>query len=93
MIAIGMPVRRLATIARSSLKVGLIPADGIGKEVIPVSHALYTLKAEVDQGIQAARAALLALGSDVPKPEFVDLSAGFEHFSRTGTALPDETIE
>ena len=94
MIAFGMPVRRLATIARSSLKVGLIPADGIGKEVIPVGfYSLYTLKTEVDQGIQAARAALLALGSDVPKPEFVDLLAGFEHFSRTGTALPDETIK
>jgi homoisocitrate dehydrogenase len=33
-----------------------------------------------------------ALGSDIPKPEFVDLLAGFELFTRTGTALPEETI-
>lgn len=31
------PVRRMATVARQSLKIGLIPADGIGHEVIPVS--------------------------------------------------------
>ncbi|KDQ64763.1 hypothetical protein JAAARDRAFT_28402 [Jaapia argillacea MUCL 33604] len=65
----------MATAARTSLKVGLIPGDGIGREVIP-----------------AAKAALLALGSDIPKPEFVDLLAGFELFTRTGTALPEETI-
>ena len=28
--------RSLSTAARSSLRIGLIPADGIGKEVIPV---------------------------------------------------------
>jgi hypothetical protein len=35
-MAFRMPVRRMATAARSSLKIGLIPADGIGREVIPV---------------------------------------------------------
>lgn len=30
------PLRTFATQARQSLKIGLIPADGIGKEVIPV---------------------------------------------------------
>ena len=30
---------------------------------------------------------------DVPKPEFVNLEAGFELFTRTGTALPEETVE
>jgi hypothetical protein len=37
-MAFRLPVRRLATVARprSSLKIGLIPADGIGREVIPV---------------------------------------------------------
>jgi len=65
----------MATSARSTLKVGLIPADGIGREVIP-----------------AARAAMEALGSDIPKPEFIDLLAGFELFTRKGTALPEDTI-
>ena len=72
-----IPLRRtFATAARSSLKIGLIPADGIGHEVIP-----------------AARFAIEALGSDIPKPKFVNLVAGFELFTRTGTALPEETIE
>lgn len=43
--------------------------------------------------LQAAQAAIEAVGSDIPKPEFIDLLAGFELFTRTGTALPDETIE
>ena len=30
------PLRQLSTAARSSLKIGLIPADGVGREVIPV---------------------------------------------------------
>ncbi|KAK1236647.1 homoisocitrate dehydrogenase [Marasmius sp. AFHP31] len=66
----------MATSARKSLTIGLIPADGIGREVLP-----------------AARAALEAVGSDIPPPKFVDLLAGFELFTRTGTALPDETVE
>ncbi|KAF5364243.1 hypothetical protein D9756_000820 [Leucocoprinus leucothites] len=68
--------RSLSTAARSSLKIGLIPADGIGKEVIP-----------------AARQAIEALGSDIPKPEFVDLPAGWETFTKTGVALPQETVD
>ncbi|KAF6762575.1 homoisocitrate dehydrogenase [Ephemerocybe angulata] len=70
------PLRSFATQARSSLKIGLIPADGIGKEVIP-----------------AARQAIVALGSDIPKPEFINLHAGWETFTRTGVALPHETVE
>ncbi|EIW76089.1 mitochondrial NAD-homo-isocitrate dehydrogenase LysB [Coniophora puteana RWD-64-598 SS2] len=70
------PSRSMATAARSSLKIGMLPADGIGREVLP-----------------AARAAILALGSSVPKPEFIDLMAGFEYFTRSGTALPDETVD
>jgi len=62
--------------ARQSLKIGLIPADGIGKEVIP-----------------AAREAIVALGSDIPKPEFIDLVAGWECFTRTGVALPEDTVQ
>ncbi|EDR14171.1 mitochondrial NAD-homo-isocitrate dehydrogenase LysB [Laccaria bicolor S238N-H82] len=69
-------VRTLSTAARQSLRIGLIPADGIGKEVIP-----------------AAKAAILALGSDIPNPQFVDLAAGWETFTRTGVALPQETVD
>ncbi len=32
-----MAFRPLATAARKTLRIGLIPADGIGREVIPVS--------------------------------------------------------
>lgn len=42
---------------------------------------------------QAARQAIEALGSDIPKPEFIDLLAGWEVFTRTGVALPEETVE
>ena len=78
-MAFRLPFRRAlntAAAARTSLKIGLVPADGIGREVIP-----------------AARQAIEALGSDIPKPEFVDLLAGFELFQRTGTALPEETVQ
>ena len=68
--------RAFATASRSSLKIGLIPADGIGREVIP-----------------AARQAIEALGSSIPKPEFIDLNAGFEYFQKHGKALPEETLQ
>ncbi|RXW25200.1 hypothetical protein EST38_g646 [Candolleomyces aberdarensis] len=70
------PLRTFATSARQTLKIGLIPADGIGKEVIP-----------------AAKEAIVALGSDIPKPQFIDLAAGWETFTRTGVALPEETVQ
>ncbi|KAF5388244.1 hypothetical protein D9615_000158 [Tricholomella constricta] len=70
------PFRSLSTTARKSLKIGLIPADGIGREVIP-----------------AAKSAIEALGSDIPKPEFIDLLAGWETFTKTGNALPHETVD
>ena len=43
--------------------------------------------------MQAARRTLEALGSDLPKLEFHDLLAGFDLFTRTGSALPRETVE
>ncbi|KAI0939583.1 hypothetical protein AcW1_004570 [Taiwanofungus camphoratus] len=75
-MAFRVPLRTMATAVSRPLRIGLIPADGIGVEVIP-----------------AARTAIEALGSDIPKPEFVDLLAGFELFAKTGTALPEETVE
>ncbi|RUP46504.1 hypothetical protein BC936DRAFT_146886 [Jimgerdemannia flammicorona] len=70
--------RTLATASaapKSKLIIGLIPADGIGREVIP-----------------AAQRVLASLGTGAPKFEFVHLDAGFEHFQKTGVALPPETL-
>ncbi|RXK36782.1 homoisocitrate dehydrogenase [Tremella mesenterica] len=64
-----------AAAIRSTLKLGMIPADGIGKEVIP-----------------CAQRVLEALGSAIPKPEFIPLLAGWEEFKKNGKALPEETI-
>lgn len=71
-----MLARRFLSTSRSKLTIGLIPADGIGREVIP-----------------AAKLAIEALGSSIPKTEFLTLDAGFEHFQKTGKALPKETLE
>ena len=60
---------------KQTLKLGMIPADGIGKEVLP-----------------AAQRVLEALGSSIPKPEFIPLLAGWDLFQKTGTALPEETV-
>jgi homoisocitrate dehydrogenase len=68
--------RAFATASRNKLRIGLIPADGIGREVIP-----------------AARDAILALGSAIPKAEFINLDAGFEYFQKHGTALPDASVQ
>ncbi|KAG6378525.1 hypothetical protein JVT61DRAFT_12786 [Boletus reticuloceps] len=75
-MAFSAPLRSMATVAGKSLKIGMIPADGIGREVLP-----------------GAKAAIQALGSSIPTTEFIDLQAGFECFQKTGTALPDETVE
>ncbi|ODV79877.1 homoisocitrate dehydrogenase [Suhomyces tanzawaensis NRRL Y-17324] len=72
-------VRRFSSTpaALKSLKIGLIPGDGIGREVIPAGRAvLEALPAKYDLQF-----------------EFVHLDAGFELFQKTGTALPEETIK
>ena len=56
---------------------GLIPGDGIGKEVIPAGRRV----------LEALPAALKL------KFDFVNLQAGFETFEQTGTALPDATVD
>lgn len=63
--------------ANSNVIVGLIPGDGIGREVIPAGRRLLE-----------ALPASLGL-----KFDFVDLDAGFETFKRTGVALPEKTVE
>lgn len=63
--------------AFKTLKIGLIPGDGIGREVIPAGRAvLENLPAKYDLQF-----------------DFVHLDAGFELFQKTGTALPDKTVE
>lgn len=56
---------------------GLIPGDGIGKEVIPAGRRL----------LESLPASLNL------KFDFLDLHAGFETFERTGAALPDATVD
>lgn len=56
---------------------GLIPGDGIGKEVIPAGRRI----------LEALPSSLKL------KFEFIDLQAGFETFEKTGVALPDMTVE
>lgn len=41
--------------------------------------------------LPAAQRVLEQVGG-IPKPTFVELQAGFEHFQKTGTALPQETV-
>ncbi|CAK7890697.1 homoisocitrate dehydrogenase, mitochondrial [[Candida] anglica] len=72
-------IRSFSTSAAAfkTLKIGLIAGDGIGREVIP-----------------AGKAVLENLPSKFDLNfEFVNLEAGFELFQKTGTALPEETVE
>ncbi|KAL2798925.1 hypothetical protein BJX62DRAFT_197029 [Aspergillus germanicus] len=63
--------------AARTLRIGLIPGDGIGREVIP-----------------AGRRILESLPSSLNlKFSFVDLDAGYDCFKRSGSALPDKTVD
>lgn len=63
--------------ASRTLRIGLIPGDGIGREVIPAGRRI----------LEALPSSLNL------KFSFVDLDAGFETFKSTGVALPDKTVE
>ncbi|KAJ8612754.1 hypothetical protein MRB53_037330 [Persea americana] len=63
--------------AARTLRIGLIPGDGIGREVIPAGRRI----------LEALPSSLNL------KFSFVDLDAGFDCFKATGTALPDKTVE
>ncbi|KAJ9214708.1 hypothetical protein DTO166G4_3764 [Paecilomyces variotii] len=63
--------------AARTLRIGLIPGDGIGREVIPAGRKLL-------ESLPSS------LGL---KFSFVDLDAGFDTFKQTGTALPDKTVD
>ncbi|KAI0799060.1 Isocitrate/isopropylmalate dehydrogenase [Xylaria sp. FL0064] len=59
------------------LRIGLIPGDGIGREVIPAGRRIL-------------EALPSSFGL---KFEFTDLDAGFETFQKTGAALPQRTVD
>ncbi|VUG16576.1 LYS12 [Brettanomyces bruxellensis] len=69
--------RAYSTAAPKKLTIGLIPGDGIGKEVIPAG-----------QQVLQALPSKYGLTFD-----FMNLKAGFEEFKNTGVALPDETVQ
>ncbi|KAE8150512.1 isocitrate dehydrogenase LysB [Aspergillus avenaceus] len=63
--------------AARTLRIGLIPGDGIGREVIPAGRrVLESLPSSLNL-----------------KFNFVDLDAGYDTFKQTGTALPDKTVD
>ncbi|KAG6048261.1 hypothetical protein E4U17_007215 [Claviceps sp. LM77 group G4] len=64
-----MPIR--------TLRIGLIPGDGIGKEVIPAGRRVLEVLPSYPN----------------LKFNFVSRKAGFETFEQTGNALPDDTVE
>ncbi|CCE84079.1 Piso0_004682 [Millerozyma farinosa CBS 7064] len=75
-----MSLRRMLSTSSTnlkSIKIGLIPGDGIGREVIPAGKSVLK-KVESKY-------------NDL-KFEFADLDAGFEYFQKNGVALPDETV-
>lgn len=75
--AIRIAASRAYASAPKSMTIGLIPGDGIGKEVIPAGkRILESLTSK--HGL---------------KFDFIDLDAGWETFQNTGKALPDETVQ
>ncbi|KDN43761.1 putative LYS12-homo-isocitrate dehydrogenase [Tilletiaria anomala UBC 951] len=62
--------------AGKTLKLGMIPADGIGREVLPAAQRILSQVS----------------GAGAPKFEFIPLEAGWEYFQKHGTALPTETV-
>ncbi|ODV82663.1 hypothetical protein CANARDRAFT_25709 [[Candida] arabinofermentans NRRL YB-2248] len=69
--------RAYSSAAPKTLTIGLIPGDGIGREVIPA-------------GKQVLEALPSSYGL---KFQFTDLLAGFELFKKTGVALPEDTVQ
>ncbi|KAJ2107622.1 homoisocitrate dehydrogenase, partial [Coemansia sp. RSA 921] len=67
----------MATASGKTLTIGLIPADGIGREVIPAARQVLEA---LPSDVMAARL------------KFVDLDAGFEYFQKHGVALPEQTL-
>ncbi|KAJ1895671.1 homoisocitrate dehydrogenase, partial [Coemansia sp. S17] len=79
--SVQLAARRTASMSMStgakSLTIGLIPADGIGREVIPAARQVLEA---LPSDVMPARL------------NFVDLDAGFEYFQKHGVALPEQTL-
>jgi len=61
----------------TNLSSGLLPGDGIGREVIPAGRKIL-------------EALPKSLGLNF---SFVHLDAGFDEFKKNGVALPEKTVE
>ncbi|KAI4254840.1 MAG: hypothetical protein LQ352_002861, partial [Teloschistes flavicans] len=64
--------------ASRSLRIGLLPGDGIGREVIPAGRLI----------LETLSSSLPNLSFT-----FTDLPAGYTTFQETGTALPPKTVQ
>jgi len=74
-----MQAVKQATSSKKELVIGMIAGDGIGKVVLPAAQRVLETLAS-------------SSSSSFPKPSFLPLQAGFEHFQKTGNALPAETV-
>ncbi|KAG2387715.1 hypothetical protein C9374_001309 [Naegleria lovaniensis] len=63
--------------------IGVIPADGIGKEVVPA--AIQVMNAAIAKSV-AAKQQDFSL-------KYIPLEAGWETFEKSGKSLPSETVE
>jgi homoisocitrate dehydrogenase len=63
-----------------TLRLVLLPGDGIGREVVPAARRLL-------------EALAADAGEEGPALDLVEAELGFATFERTGTALPDATFE
>ncbi|OAX35312.1 hypothetical protein K503DRAFT_377123 [Rhizopogon vinicolor AM-OR11-026] len=54
-MAFRAPIRTMATAARQSLKIGMLPADGIGREVLPVSTLSTSRRKLIDTSIRVQK--------------------------------------
>lgn len=65
-MALNAPFRSMATVARKSLKIGMIPADGIGREVLPVwlKFPLFLLFPYCRQGCKSCNPSLGTLDTN-----------------------------
>lgn len=70
----------LRLLQAKTITVGLIPGDGIGKEVIPAGVAVLNHVTKLPQF------------SNI-KFDYVPLEAGWETFTKYGEALPDSTVK
>ena len=75
--------------AVKSLRVGMLNGDGIGGIVLPVRRRTSDIRPDREQAAQRVLEAV----KGIPKPSLVELPAGFEHFQKTGVALPPETVQ